>query len=164
MSLGRTRWSCTPALGRTRWSCTPALGRIRWSCTPALGRTRWSCTQATCPRAGVQDQRVRPRAGVQDQDQRARRAGSGPGWGVQALFPRGHRTVARAWRGHGAGVARAIGHFFLGLGGAGVARACPVTPAGVSNRGKCREPTARASPRRTPLMGNGRRPGAHRHV
>eukprot|EP00661_Eupelagonemidae_sp_cell13_P000867 gene867-biopygen13739 len=36
-------------------------------------------------------------------------------------------TLARAWRGHGAGVARAIGHFF-GLGGAGVARAWPVTP------------------------------------
>eukprot|EP00661_Eupelagonemidae_sp_cell13_P020692 gene20692-biopygen20621 len=24
----------------------------------------------------------------------------------------GHRTVARAWRGHGAGVARATGHFW----------------------------------------------------
>eukprot|EP00661_Eupelagonemidae_sp_cell13_P004146 gene4146-biopygen6857 len=45
--------------------------------------------------------------------------------------PWGHRTLARAWRGHGAGVARAIGIFLL-LGwrgrGAGVARACPVTP------------------------------------
>eukprot|EP00661_Eupelagonemidae_sp_cell13_P023516 gene23516-biopygen10353 len=39
----------------------------------------------------------------------------------------GHRTLARAWRGHGAGVARAYRHFF-GLGGAGVARACSVTP------------------------------------
>eukprot|EP00661_Eupelagonemidae_sp_cell13_P008493 gene8493-biopygen21157 len=46
-------------------------------------------------------------------------------------------TVGRAWRGHGAGVARATGHLCLGwrvlqaifaLGGAGVARASPVTP------------------------------------
>eukprot|EP00661_Eupelagonemidae_sp_cell13_P002551 gene2551-biopygen15589 len=54
--------------------------------------------------------------------------------------PGGNRTVARAWRGHGAGVARAIGHVWLGVarawrghgadyrqflawGGAGVARA-----------------------------------------
>eukprot|EP00661_Eupelagonemidae_sp_cell13_P013621 gene13621-biopygen5038 len=42
---------------------------------------------------------------------------------------RGNRTVARAWRGHGAGVARAIGTFWLGVArawrghGAGVARA-----------------------------------------
>eukprot|EP00661_Eupelagonemidae_sp_cell13_P010367 gene10367-biopygen18286 len=36
---------------------------------------------------------------------------------------RGNRTVARAWRGHGAGVARAIGHFWLG-----VAQAFPVPP------------------------------------
>eukprot|EP00661_Eupelagonemidae_sp_cell13_P023938 gene23938-biopygen2868 len=59
----------------------------------------------------------------------------------------GNRTVARAWRGHGAGVARAIGNFWLGVarawrgrgagyrpfsawGGAGVARAFPVPPAG----------------------------------
>eukprot|EP00661_Eupelagonemidae_sp_cell13_P008560 gene8560-biopygen1605 len=44
------------------------------------------------------------------------------------------RTVARAWRGHGAGVARAFGHFLAWVArawrrhGAGVARACPVTP------------------------------------
>eukprot|EP00661_Eupelagonemidae_sp_cell13_P013605 gene13605-biopygen3525 len=40
-------------------------------------------------------------------------------------FPRGHRTVARAWRGYGAGVARATGHFWLGWRGrgAGMARA-----------------------------------------
>eukprot|EP00661_Eupelagonemidae_sp_cell13_P000661 gene661-biopygen12161 len=43
-------------------------------------------------------------------------------------------TVARAWRGHGAGVARAIGMFWLGVArawrghGAGVARAFPVPP------------------------------------
>eukprot|EP00661_Eupelagonemidae_sp_cell13_P010259 gene10259-biopygen9321 len=29
--------------------------------------------------------------------------------------PRGNRTLARAWRGHGAGVARAIGMFWLGV-------------------------------------------------
>eukprot|EP00661_Eupelagonemidae_sp_cell13_P010565 gene10565-biopygen4786 len=46
----------------------------------------------------------------------------------------GNRTVARAWRGHGAGVARTIGHVWLGVArawrghGAGVARACPVPP------------------------------------
>eukprot|EP00661_Eupelagonemidae_sp_cell13_P023220 gene23220-biopygen4295 len=40
-----------------------------------------------------------------------------------AVFPRGNRTLARAWRGRGAGCR----HFF-GLGGAGVARAWPVTP------------------------------------
>eukprot|EP00661_Eupelagonemidae_sp_cell13_P016332 gene16332-biopygen735 len=33
------------------------------------------------------------------------------------------------WRGHGAGVARAVSHFWLGP-GAGVARACPVPPRG----------------------------------
>eukprot|EP00661_Eupelagonemidae_sp_cell13_P023803 gene23803-biopygen14902 len=55
-------------------------------------------------------------------------------------MPRGHRTVARAWRGHGAGVARAVGHFLAWVArawrghGAGVARACPVTP-GVASRG-----------------------------
>eukprot|EP00661_Eupelagonemidae_sp_cell13_P023788 gene23788-biopygen10387 len=49
-------------------------------------------------------------------------------------FPWGHRTVARAWRGNGAGVARAIGHCLACVArawrghGAGVARACPVTP------------------------------------
>eukprot|EP00661_Eupelagonemidae_sp_cell13_P024552 gene24552-biopygen5942 len=48
--------------------------------------------------------------------------------------PWGHRTLARAWRGHGAGVARTIGHFVVWVArawrghGAGVARACPVTP------------------------------------
>eukprot|EP00661_Eupelagonemidae_sp_cell13_P023303 gene23303-biopygen11822 len=47
---------------------------------------------------------------------------------------RGNRTLARAWRRHGAGVARAIGSFWLGVArawrghGAGVARACPVSP------------------------------------
>eukprot|EP00661_Eupelagonemidae_sp_cell13_P008237 gene8237-biopygen22610 len=35
----------------------------------------------------------------------------------------GHRIVARAWRGRGAGCMP-----FFSLGGAGVARACPVTP------------------------------------
>eukprot|EP00661_Eupelagonemidae_sp_cell13_P016921 gene16921-biopygen17296 len=29
---------------------------------------------------------------------------------LSLYIPWGHRTVARAWRGHGAGVARAIGH------------------------------------------------------
>eukprot|EP00661_Eupelagonemidae_sp_cell13_P017168 gene17168-biopygen21855 len=42
----------------------------------------------------------------------------------------GNRTLARAWRGHGAGVARTVA--IIGLGwrgrGAGVARACPVPP------------------------------------
>eukprot|EP00661_Eupelagonemidae_sp_cell13_P025036 gene25036-biopygen11960 len=46
-------------------------------------------------------------------------------------MPKGHRTLARAWRGHGAGVARAIEAAF-GIGwrvrGAGMARAWPVTP------------------------------------
>eukprot|EP00661_Eupelagonemidae_sp_cell13_P010136 gene10136-biopygen1738 len=53
---------------------------------------------------------------------------------------KGRRTVARASRGHGAGVARAIGHWLAWVArawrghGAGVARACPVTP-GISLSG-----------------------------
>eukprot|EP00661_Eupelagonemidae_sp_cell13_P013221 gene13221-biopygen9549 len=39
----------------------------------------------------------------------------------------GHRTLARAWRGHGAGVTRAIGNFWLG-----VARAWRGRGAGIS--------------------------------
>eukprot|EP00661_Eupelagonemidae_sp_cell13_P011517 gene11517-biopygen10916 len=61
---------------------------------------------------------------------------SGEGGGEGRLFDRhrGNRTLARAWCGHGAGVARAIGNFWLGVArawrghGAGVARACPVPP------------------------------------
>eukprot|EP00661_Eupelagonemidae_sp_cell13_P015154 gene15154-biopygen9700 len=39
--------------------------------------------------------------------------------------PRGNRTLARAWRGHGAGVARAVAYIWLGWRGrgAGMARA-----------------------------------------
>eukprot|EP00661_Eupelagonemidae_sp_cell13_P025829 gene25829-biopygen19525 len=48
--------------------------------------------------------------------------------------PWSHRTLARAWRGHGAGVARAIGNFRLGWRGrgAGMAQACSVTPGALS--------------------------------
>eukprot|EP00661_Eupelagonemidae_sp_cell13_P015470 gene15470-biopygen11236 len=57
---------------------------------------------------------------------------------VRFTLARGHRTVARAWRGHGAGVARAVGHFLAWVArawrghGAGVARACP--PRGANRR------------------------------
>eukprot|EP00661_Eupelagonemidae_sp_cell13_P022537 gene22537-biopygen23738 len=51
--------------------------------------------------------------------------------------PWGNRTVARAWRGHGAGVARAVGIIWLEVarawrGHGAVARACPVPPAGAA--------------------------------
>eukprot|EP00661_Eupelagonemidae_sp_cell13_P017177 gene17177-biopygen14383 len=57
------------------------------------------------------------------------------GWAGFVLVPHGlpwdHRTLAWAWRGHGAGVARTTG-IFLAWGGAGVARAWCGRGAGMS--------------------------------
>eukprot|EP00661_Eupelagonemidae_sp_cell13_P012423 gene12423-biopygen7937 len=71
--------------------------------------------------------------------------------------PRGHRTLALAWRGHGAGVARAIGHF-LGLGGAGVARAWRGRCAGMS----CDPRSTPGRPQVDPGLATGRHPRSAR--
>eukprot|EP00661_Eupelagonemidae_sp_cell13_P010228 gene10228-biopygen22796 len=56
---------------------------------------------------------------------------------LYVLCPRGNRTLARAWRGHGACVARAIGNFWLGVvrawRGRGADMSC--SPRGSQNRG-----------------------------
>eukprot|EP00661_Eupelagonemidae_sp_cell13_P015430 gene15430-biopygen20184 len=41
-----------------------------------------------------------------------------------SCIPMGHRTLARAWRGHGADVARATGKFWLGWRGRGAGLSC----------------------------------------
>eukprot|EP00661_Eupelagonemidae_sp_cell13_P023229 gene23229-biopygen17798 len=60
--------------------------------------------------------------------------GRGPGAGRATKFGEMERGPGAAMGEHdsGAGVARAVSHFFLAWGGAGAARACPVPPGAAS--------------------------------